>query len=299
MDYKIIIKSKRIRLFVLRLFSWVPGKIMIKLQYRIKLHRDLNLKNPRRFTEKIQHYKLFYRNIEMISCVDKYKVREYLKKKDCVRYLNELYFVYDNVDEIEFTRLPNQFVLKTTDGGGGDNIFICKDKSNLDSELLKNQIKKWKNKKIYKLTHEWAYVGAISSKIIVEKYLEDENNIDKAINDYKLFCFNGVFRMLVVDVDRYSYHKRNFYDRSLNLLNVTSDCPMTEKRNLIPSNINEMILLAETISKDFPFVRVDLYNIKNQIIFGEMTFYPWSGYVHFDPDSFDFEIGDMFDIDYK
>ena len=129
MNYKKIIKSQNLRFKILNCFSWVPDKLMVKIQYKIKTGRKLNLNNPTRFTEKLQWYKLYYRNQVMHKCVDKYEVREYVKSKKLEKILNELYGVYDKPEEIDFEKLPKKFVVKTSAGSGGQNVFICNDKN--------------------------------------------------------------------------------------------------------------------------------------------------------------------------
>ena len=128
-DYKKIFKSRKLRLAILELLSFIPDKLMIKIQYYIKIGRKLNLKNPQRYTEKLQWYKLNYKNPLMIKCVDKYDVREYVKDCGLENTLNECYGIFNSPDEINFDALPNKFVLKDTLGGGGNSIIICDDKS--------------------------------------------------------------------------------------------------------------------------------------------------------------------------
>ena len=140
---------------------------------------------------------------------------------------------------------------------------------------------------------EWAYYG-LKPGIIVEELLINKKNPDAGINDYKILCYGGKPKYVIVDVDRYTNHKRNFYDIEWNDLNVTSDCPMYDKKMQKPKNYEDMLNIASKLSKPFPFVRVDLYNDNGKIYFGELTFYPWSGYVQFDPDEFDFLLGEPF-----
>jgi hypothetical protein len=280
------------------MLSWVPASLMLKMQYWIKFNRTLNLKKPKRFTEKLQHYKLYYRNPDMCNCVDKYLVRSFVESRDCGQFLNKLYGIYEKADDIDFAVLPDKFVIKTTDGGGGENILICRDKSNLDIPNIIKTVNNWRDKDVGSMTYEWAYIGAKSSRIIVERYLEDSKNKDLSIDDYKFFCFDGKVEYLVVDVDRYSGHKRNFYTKNWKFLDVSSDCPKAVREVPQPEEFNEMLNIAEKLSTGFPFVRVDLYNIQRKVLFGEMTFYPWSGYVQFDPDKFDFELGNYFEINY-
>lgn len=296
MNIKKVISNQAVRHRLLKLLSWVPDRIMLPFQYFLILHRWPNMKHPLRFTEKIQVYKVNYRNEIMLNCVDKYIVRSFVRNKlNSGKYLNELYQVCDSVGDIDFESLPNKFVIKTTDGGSGDNIFICKDKTLLDVHFVIDIVNSWRNKQYYLISREWAYRGAKESKIIVEKYIESNENDDGSINDYKFLCYNGKFRYLWVDKNRYSNHRRGWWDENLNFLpNINSDYPSVDREFDLPSNIQEMILVAEKLSEDFPFARVDLYNVDGQIIFGEITFYPASGYVQYAPDSFDYDLGKYF-----
>lgn len=289
--YKKIISSQKMRFAILRILKFVPDKAMIKLQYRIKLKRKLNLKDPKRYTEKIQWYKLYYRNPVMMECVDKYGVRKYIEKKGLGNILNQLYQVVDRPEEINFDQLPDKFVIKTTNGSG-TNILV-KDKKTLNIAETKKKLNDFLNMAEASAGREWAYGGS-SKKIIVEELLEDNSNKDKGISDYKFLCFNGKPVYVVYDKDRFSDHKRNFYDVNWNYVKVDSDCPCFEDSVKKPENYEKMVEIASVLSRDFPAVRVDLYNIEGKIYFGELTFYPWSGYVQYTPDSFDFELGKYF-----
>ena len=294
MDYKKIIKNQNLRFKILNMFSWIPDKTMIKLQYRIKMNRNLNLKNPQRFTEKLQWYKLYYRNPIMHQCVDKYEVRDYIKSKGLENILNELYGIYNNPNEIDFKNLPNKFVIKTTSGSGGQNVLICQDKAKLDIEDTKKKLDYWLKLNPKKsFGREWAYEGT-NNRLIIEKYLEGNDDNLSGINDYKFFCYNGKVEYIVFDGDRYIKHKRNFYDKNWKYIDIQSDCEKLGDIIEKPKMLDEMKKVAEKLSKDFPFVRVDLYCISNKIYFGEMTFYPWTGYVKYNPDEFDYILGKHF-----
>ena len=294
-DYKKIFRSQKLRFAILSCLSFVPDKAMLKLQYKIKSGRNLNWNNPQRFTEYLQLYKAKYRNPEMFRCVDKLTVREYVKEKGQQDILNVILGVYADASEIDFSRLPQKFVIKTTNGGGGENVLICKDKKSLDQNKVIERVNGWLKLKTVNPGREWAYNGITEPKIIIEELLEDDSNPDGGIDDYKILCFNGEPKIVIFDCDRYIGHKRNFYDTGWNLLDVSSDCPNKVEPVAPPKNLDKMLSIAKVLSKDFPFVRVDLYNIKGKIYFGELTFYPWSGYVQFTPDSFDFQLGDYFD----
>ena len=290
-DYKKIIKSASLRRKILYALKFVPDCLMLKMQYRIKLRRSLDLVNPKRFTEKIQWYKINYRNPVMHQCVDKFSVRKFVENKGLGSILIPLIAKYDSICDLNIDSLPNSFVIKTTHGGGGLNVVICSDKSFFNLEEVKEKLY-FKSQKVKNTSmgREWAYIGLIPG-IVVEELLVNEDNPEAGVNDYKFFCYNGKPKYVVVDVDRYIGHKRNFYRADWTQMDVTSDCPQADWSIPKPENYDEMVKVASRLSEDFPFVRVDLYNINGKIYFGELTFYPWSGYVQFVPDEVDFELG--------
>lgn len=292
--YKKIIRNQETRFKILQILNFIPDKFMVKLQYLIKTGRKLDLKKKERFTEKIQWYKLFYRNPLMTKCVDKYSVREFIKEKGLEEILIPLLGVYEKGKDINFKELPQKFVLKTTNGSHTN--ILCKDKSKLNQIEIKEKLNFWMERsKKSKAGREWAYYD-VDPKIICEEYLEDESNKYEAINDYKFICFNGKVEVIYVDLDRTNHQRRNFYDINWNIIDVTSDHPNYDERVLKPKKLKKMIEIAEILSKDFPQVRVDLYNLNGKIYFGELTFYMLSGYVTFKPDSFDYKLGKKFKI---
>lgn len=291
MDYKKLLPSREIRLKIINLFNFIPDKIMINIQYFIKTGRKLNLRNPKRYTEKSQWYKLYYRNSLMTHCADKYGVRQYAKSKGLDKILIPLYGVYDLPEHIDFDKLPKNFVLKTTNSSHTN--YICKDKNQLNIEFVKGLYSNWLDSKSFKSGREWPYYN-IKPRIICEKYL-DSNNGD--LIDYKFMCFNGKVEYLFVNSERNSDEGMKFgiYNRDFQLL------PFRRKRLRDidedfdkPANYDEMVKIAEILSDDFPHVRVDLYNISGEIYLGEMTFFHGSGYIEFEPDEFDYILGGKF-----
>lgn len=294
MNYKSIIRSQKLRFSILSCLKIIPDKIMLQIQYYLKLNRTLHWKSPQRFTEWIQCYKVNYRNPLMHKCVDKWEVRSYVESKGLKDILIPSYGVYSFNDEIDFDALPQKFVIKTTDGSGGENIIICKDKDKMDIPYTISLLKSWKDKKSVNAGREWAYTGIKESRIIIEQYLENTINPEAGIPDFKILCFDGKPHYIIYDCDRYINHKRNIYDTNWNRIYVDSDCEQKDVEIPRPKNLDELLKVAAKLSEDFPFVRVDLYDINDKIYFGELTFYPWSGYVQFYPDSFDFELGKLF-----
>lgn len=293
MNYKKIFRNKKLRLYLLGLLKFIPDKLMIKLQYRIKTGRSLDLTNPKRYTEKIQWYKLNYRNPLMPKCSDKYFVRDYITTKGYSHLLNELYDVYKSVDDIDFNALPASFAIKHTNGSG-KNIFVA-DKSKADIEAIKNEIKKWLSKDNINYGREWGYDN-VESQIVIEALLSRDENND--LPDYKFFCFNGRVEYLYTMVDYVDDHdagRCSFFDRDFNKLPYRrSEYKEIDRDIPKPSQFEKMLKIAEDLSADFPHVRVDFYNVNEQVIFGELTFYNASGYTIFSPDEFDFIMGEKF-----
>ncbi|WP_462392421.1 ATP-grasp fold amidoligase family protein [Clostridium cadaveris] len=298
MDYKKLIKDRNMRLKILSLLNWIPDKEMIKFQYRLKTGRKLNLKNPTRYTEKLQCYKLYHRDPLMAQCADKYTVHEYVKSKGLGSILNEIYDVYDDPNEINFNKLPNQFVLKRTNGGGGNDVLICKEKSRFDIKNALEKMKTWTEIKNTGGGREWVYYK-IKPRIIAEKFIESEND---DLIDYKFFCFNGKPHYLYVINGRKLGEeiKLGIFDLEYNQLPYfRGDENRMLKSPDKPENFEQMINIAKDLSKDFHHVRVDLYNVKGKIIFGELTFFDGSGYQTYEPDEFDVIMGDKFKLPKK
>lgn len=305
-NYKKLIKDRRSRVKFLQHFHWVSDKVMIKLQYRIKFGRKLNLKKPRRFTEKLQWYKLFYYNPLMPICAGKNKVRDYVKSKGLDYILNEQYAVYSSPDEIDFSLFPNKFVLKATVGSASQQVYVCTDKSKIDEKEIREKVKKWlelypNNGKRKHVGREWPY-DAVKTEIIAEKYIDSSACPDGLVS-YKIFCFNGKpgFVYMIVDLkDGYFDADYGIYSPSFERLPYNRVCEANlEPHATKPQNWDEMIQIAETLSDGFPHVRIDLYNVNGKIIFGEMTFFNDSGYMKYNPDEFDFVAGDMFELPNK
>lgn len=298
MDYKKLIKSRDLRLTILKWLAFIPDKQMLQLQYWIKTGRWLDLKDPKRYTEKLQWYKLYYRDPRMVQCVDKYDVREYVREKGLGHILNECYGVYDRVEDIDFDKLPNQFVLKDTLGGGGNSVILVKDKSRENMESLKVRLRKWTDEdhRIKGGGREWPYYFGKKHRIIAERYIPSDASTGGLI-DYKFFCFGGKaeYMYLITDRDLGQSTALGIFDAAFNQL----DCSRVGKKPLTravsaPENFAQMVELAQKLSEDFPHARIDFYDQNNEILFGEITFFSASGYMKYDPDAFDYEMGEKF-----
>lgn len=299
MNYKKFIKSRKVRIWILRLLNVIPDSIMVPLQYWIHTGRKLNLRNPKRFTEKLQLYKLKCRIPLMLRCTDKYEVRKVVKEMGLSELLIPLIGVYDKPSEINFEDLPNEFVAKSTDGGGGNQVFICRDKSKINKQDFFNLLEEWmKAPKGKSAGREWAYENGFPRRIVIEELIKVGNKKD--IPDYKFLCFNGKPYYCQLIDNRSSTETIDFYDMDWNhqeFVGLNPLCKNSGSIELRPANFDQLKSIATKLAGDFPFVRVDLYNTKQKIYFGELTFYPASGLGHFSPDCWDERIGALLKLD--
>lgn len=285
------IKSKKYREIInfrINIFNKFSDKLFLKQLYKCRLGKQLNLGNPSTFNEKIQWLKLYDRNPIYTQLVDKYEAKKVIALKIGAEHVIPTLGVWNKFDQINFDTLPDQFVLKCTHDSGG--LIICKDKKTFDKQKAKEKINKSLKTNYYWCGREWPY-KKVKPRIIAEQYMED--NETKELRDYKFFCFNGVVKCFKVDFDRQEDHRANYYEKDKNLLPFgEAVCPPDfAKEIILPKDINVMIDLAEKLATDIPFVRVDLYYANSQIYFGELTFYPASGFGKFIPEEWDDKLG--------
>lgn len=266
----------------------IPDNIYLSAKYFKHFHRFPDLRNPKTFTEKIQWLKLYDRREEYITYVDKYLVKEYIAEKIGKKYIIPTLAVWDSVEDIDISKLPEQFVIKCTHDSG--SIIVCKDKRKFNLENAKESLRRGLESTGYWYGREWPY-KLVVPKLIVEKYMEDENTHE--LRDYKFFCFDGVVKMFKVDFDRFTNHRANYYDVTGKILPFGEKYlpPDFDREIVIPASIPQMIQLAEALSKGIPFVRVDFYDVNGNVFFGELTFYPASGFGPFTDDKADLDVG--------
>lgn len=287
MNYRL----KSIILFPMNILYSFNPQIELRLMFRIKQGYKLNLKNPKTYNEKLNWQKLFYHNELFGICSDKYLVREYVKKRGCEYILNDLLWSGFCAEDIPFDDLPNRFVIKATHGSGFN--IICKDKSKLDRKESIRKLNRWLKTKFLKCYGEHWY-GENPPRIIIEKYLEDPKT--QRLFDYKFFCFNGEPHYVYIDTWKNGRHHINMYDIDFSLRKeVSLGYPTDFSSDIVkPENYNEMLQIVRKLSHDFPHVRVDLYNVEGNIIFGEMTFSKGAGFDKISPFEFDLEMGAHF-----
>jgi glycosyltransferase involved in cell wall biosynthesis len=270
-----------------RLLVYLPDGMFILLRFILHHGYVPSLRSPKTFNEWVNSKVLFDRNPLMTLTADKYAVRSYVKERCGAKILVPLLQAADRAEEINFGKLPRQFVLKATHGSG--LVEIVKDKSLINEDATRARLDAWLDVNFYEVHREWQYKD-IPRRIIVEEALLDSRN--QPPPDFKFYVFRGVVRMIHVDVGRFFEHRRSLFDREWRLLNVSYGYPVAGDQRK-PHKLDEMIAIAEKLGKEFLFVRVDLYQYNNCAYFGEITHTPGAGLEIFSPQDFDRALGDL------
>ncbi len=273
-----------------RIAKFIPDERYVKWIYYLNLGRELNLKNPQTYNEKLQWLKLYYRRPEYTMMVDKYSVKDLVARTIGDQYVIPTIGVWESFDEIDFSKLPNRFVLKTTHGGGGCGVVVCRDKNSFDVESAKKKLNHSMSENDYARTREWPYKN-VRRRIIAEEFVEGSDDAND-LPDYKFFCFDGEVKALFVGTERGTGDvKFDYYDAEYNHLDLVQYHPMSAHPLPKPQCFELMKELAAKLSKGIPHVRVDLYESKGKVYFGELTFYHHGGIVPFHPESWDYTFG--------
>ncbi len=281
--------NKWMRLFLNSSFSkFLTDEKYLQLKFRVYMGHKLNLKCPCSFSEKLQWLKLYDRKEEYTKYVDKYLVREYIKEQLGEEYLIPLIGVWDEVDEIDFDSLPEQFVIKCNHNSGR-GMCICKNKSELNLQLAKKKLKEGIAENYYLKGREWPYKN-VKRKIVAEKFMCDHSQTD--LVDYKFMCFNGEVKCCFVCTDRQTNLKITVVDSKWNVVPVRRYGLENSPDIKPPQNWELMLEFAAKLSAGIPFVRIDFYEINQKIYFGEITFFPASGFEKFEPYEWDNVLGD-------
>lgn len=274
---------------VLDLFARrLSDETYLKCKWFIRTGHALDLNNPKTFNEKLQWLKLYDRKPIYTTMVDKYEAKKYVANIIGEEHIIPTLAVYDSVEDIDFDALPDQFVLKCTHDSGG--VVICSDKSKLDRKKAIEKLRKGLNSNFFWTNREWPYKN-VKPRIIAEQYMEDENT--KELRDYKFFCFDGVVKLFKIDFDRFTEHHANYYTPTgqLQPFGEAMVPPKPDKVLEMPVTIGQMVEMAEKLAGDKCFVRIDFYDHKEQVYFGEITFFPASGMGKFIPSEWDNTLG--------
>lgn len=269
------------------LLNWVDDETYLKIAYRIRMGKKLNLNPPVTFNEKLQWLKLHDRRPEYTTMVDKYEAKKWITERIGEEYIIPTLGVWDHFDEIDFDTLPNQFVLKCTHDSGG--LVICRDKKKLDKKEARKKIEKCLRHNYYWGLREWPYKN-VRPRIIAEKYMED--SATNELRDYKFYAFRGVAKAMFIASNRQKGETAaDYFDMDFKPLQFTWGYPNSKVQPQKPDNFEEMVKIAEKVTKDIPEARVDFYEVNGKTYFGEITFFDGSGMQRFDPDSWDETFG--------
>lgn len=264
-------------------------KFYLKVLFRNHMGYPLNLRNPQTFSEKLQWLKLYNRDPKYTVMVDKVKAKEYVASIIGEDYIIPTLGVWKNPDDIDFSKLPDRFVLKCNHNSGL-GMYICKDKSKMDIEKVKEDLRKGLKQDYFINNREWPYKD-VPRRAFAEAYMEDEYG---ELRDYKWFCFDGEVKALFIATDRSKGEHEtrfDFFDENYNHLPFTNGHPNADVLPEKPKMFEQMKELAAKLSKGIPHVRIDFYEVGTHIYFGEMTFFHWSGLMPYEPEEWDFIFG--------
>ncbi len=276
---------------LMRYGTFIRDSQYLRLLFYLKMGYWPNLKNPRTFSEKLQWLKLHDRRPEYTTMVDKYSVKEYVADIIGKEHVIPTIGIWKKAEEIEWEELPNQFVLKTTHGGGSGGVIICKDKNSIDRSEVISLLNISLRQDIYKEYREWPYKN-VPRQIIAEPYLTNDGH---PLEDYKIHNFNGSPEFILLCRNRYGKNGMtdDFYSTEWEHLDLRRPGHENPGGQDKPHELNEMLDLARQLSKGKPFLRTDFYIINHKVFFGELTFYPASGMSHFEPEFWDTKFGDL------
>lgn len=289
---KTVAGKKIIYFFYEFTFYLISDKNFTKLKYKKRIGKKLNLNNPQTFSEKLNWLRLYYLKPIKSKLADKYEVRDYISKIFGKEMLIPLLGVYNKVKEIDFSALPDKFVLKANHGSGWN--IVCRDKSKLDIETTKRLLKFWLKTNYYKINRSWEYKN-IPPRIICEKFITSPGKTD--LDDYKIHCFNGEPKYIQHIIGRGSGQTQHrFYNTSWQPQEFTFTNPLYEGVVEKPQELQKLLDVAKRLAEGWPFVRIDLYLVDKNIYFGEITFHPVNGMDKFFPSKYNQIWGEMIDL---
>lgn len=287
---KSFLDPRRLILYFIRKtqIQFLQDRIFVKMLYKYRMKKKLNLDNPSTFNEKLQWLKIYDRNPKYKLMVDKFEVRKIIANSLGEEYLIPLVGVWNKFEDINFEELPDRFVLKTTHDSG--SVIICTNKNNFDYRRAKRKLNKSLKSNYYYRGAEWPY-KFIKPRIICEKYMVDESGYE--LKDYKFMCFNGEPKIIQVMSGREKgRYFLNHFDLDWNEIYIPrKNLKKRFPSPLKPKNLDKMIEFSKILSKDIPFVRIDLYETENGVYFGEITFFPVGGYMDFEEEKHDYLLG--------
>lgn len=275
-----------------RLSFLFPDKLYLKLIHRLELGRKLDLKNPKTYNDKLQWLKLYCHRPEFTMMADKVAVKPFVAERIGAEYVAPLIGVWDRVEDIEWDRLPQKFVLKTNHDGGNFGVVICKDKDTFDRAKAEKRLKASLRRNTYLLGREWPYKN-IPRKVFAEEYIEDQGR--EELLDYKFYCFDGKVRIVFIASGRQTGKEVciDYYDTDGNHIDgLRQSHPNAPVPPAKPVHFDLMKSLAENLSEGIPHVRVDFYEANGSVYFSELTFFPYGGWAAFHPEKYDTILGD-------
>ena len=270
----------------------LPDKLYIEMMFFRHFGYFARINAPRTFNEKLQWLKLYDHNPLYTTMVDKVKAKDYVASIIGSQHIIPTLGVWESAESIDFSSLPNQFVIKCNHDSHG--VIVCSDKTQINEEMIRQKLERRLNSSGYYYGREWPYKN-VEKRIIAEEFISDGTG---ELSDYKVHCFGGVPKVILVCRDRFSEAglKEDFYDTNWNHLEVGRPGTPHGSSMPRPDALEEMLGLAECLSRDIPFLRTDFYCVHGKVLFGELTLFPASGFTPFVPHDFDKTMGEWLSL---
>ena len=291
-----LLKTPRKTIFLLSehgYFSWMDDEKYLKMVYKSLTGKEMDLKEPKTFTEKIQWLKLHDHQERYVELVDKISVKAYVKKLIGEEYIIPTLGVWESADSIQPDSLPSKFVLKCNHDSG--SVIICRDKDTFDFTATQRKLEKCLHRDAFRWAREWPY-KFVERKVFAEALIENPNCPDADLQDYKVYCFNGEPTYCQVISDRSTTEKIDFFDMDWihqPFIGLNPDVQNSERLIERPQTLNKMKEISSILSRDIPFSRIDFYDVDGRLFFGEITLYPYAGFGEFKPSEWNRKLGDL------
>ena len=288
----LLVKSQKMKWLHGKYGQKIDDETYLKKVYKLKMGKELNLENPQTFNEKLQWLKLYDRKPEYTQMVDKYEAKKYVANEIGEEYIIKTLGVWEKFDDINFDKLPNQFVLKTTHDSGG--VIICRDRKSFNIEKAKEKLEESLKRNYFYAWREWPYKN-VKPRIIVEEYVQDR--MHSVLPVYKIFNFNnGSCILQAIQDDKTKDERIDYFDENWNLLNLRQNYKTSDKPLEKPETFSKMLEFAKHLSKGFSFLRTDFYEVNGKLYFSEFTFYSDAGLAKFEPEEWDYKLGSWINL---
>ena len=289
--FETILNPRQVALvFMVKTSKWWKDETYVQILHWLRIGKKMDLKNPKTYNEKCNWMKLHYHHPLFTKMVDKYEAKKIVAEKIGEEHVVKCYGVWNHFDEIDFNKLPKQFVLKCTHDSG--SVCVVKDKETMDKDAIRMKMEKGLKRYYFLQERGWPYKD-VKPRILAEEYIPSLGKPESI--EWKLSCFDGEVKFSTrcggIAHQALKLRSNDHYDRSWNRMEWYAYYEPTDQDYPKPPFIEELIKYSEQLSQGIPYLRVDWYVVDNKIFFGEFTFYTWAGFCKFIPEEWNNTLG--------